>query len=292
MDPAKMEAAITPRTRAIIPVHLYHRMADMDRILKIARKHRLHVIEDAAHAHGSQWDGKGAGSLGVFGSFSFQRSKTMNCAEGGALVTSSEDLYWRVVSQRSCGREQKNGVKVHSGNYRLTSLQAGLLRGQLAAMKRNAPVFDRNGLALDRAVDAAPGVKSLRRNPHITRQAGYNFCFLYQPEAYDGIPGNVFRQALSAELGWQYASTYTPLNHSEVYYPQTKRRHALSAAYLKAITPSRWSLPVAEALWKDHAVTCIWVVFGIAPSRAHLLTDAITKIHENRAELHRSKRRR
>ena len=275
IDPSKVEAAITPRTRAIIPVHLYHRMADLDRLTEIARKHSLHLVEDAAHAHGSQWDGRGAGSHGVFGSFSFQSSKTMNCAEGGALVTSSEDLYLRVVSQRSCGREQKNGVKVHSGNYRLTSLQAALLRGQLAAMVENAPVFDRNGQALDRAVDAAPGVTSLRRNPRITRQVGYSFCFRYEPLEYDGIAGDVFRRALSAELCWPFESTYAPLNHSELYYPHTKKRHALSAEYLMAITPSRWELPAAEALWKDHAVTSPWPIMGMAPTRARLLTDAI-----------------
>jgi L-glutamine:2-deoxy-scyllo-inosose/3-amino-2,3-dideoxy-scyllo-inosose aminotransferase len=291
IDPAKVEAALSPRTRAIIPVHLYHRMADMDRILKIARKHGVHVIEYAAHSHGSQWDDKGAGSLGSFGSFSFQSSKSMNCAEGGALVTNSSDLYWKVVSQRSCGREYKPGVKVHSGNYRLTSFQAAILRGQLVAMKRNAPIIDRNGRALDAAIDAAPGVKALQRNPHISRQVGYEFCFFYEPDQYDGLKAEDFRAALSAELTWPFASTYTPLSHSEVYYPHTKKRHALSPEYVKAITPSRWKLPVAEALWSDHAVTCPWAVFGVSPTRAHLLTDAIAKIYENRAELLRRRKK-
>ena len=77
------------------------------------------------------------------GAFSFQSSKTMRSAEGGAVLTGNEDYYWRIVSQRSCGREFKPGVNAHSGNYRLTSLQAALLRGQLAAMRRNAPIFDR-----------------------------------------------------------------------------------------------------------------------------------------------------
>lgn len=287
IDPAKVEAAITPRTRAIIPVHLYHRLSNMDRILAIARKHKLHVIEDGAHSHGSQWKGKGTGSMGVFGSFSFQSSKTMRSAEGGALMTSNEDLYWQVVSQRSCGRElpERPGVKVHSGNYRITGMQAALLRGQLAAMKRNAPVFDRNGLALDAAVTAAPGCRPLRRHKNLTRQVGYCFAFLYDKEHYDGLPGDLFRKALSAELNWSFLKPYTPLNHSEMYYPHTKRRHHLSKAYLKAITPSRWKLPVAEDLWKDRAIISLWQIYGLAPSRAHLLTDAIARIHENRGEL-------
>jgi L-glutamine:2-deoxy-scyllo-inosose/3-amino-2,3-dideoxy-scyllo-inosose aminotransferase len=285
IDPRRVEEAITRRTRAIMPVHLYHRMADMDRILSIARKHRLHVVEDCAHSHGSRWDGRGSGSLGEFGSFSFQSSKTIRSFEGGALLTNSEDNYWKLVSLRACGREFKAGFKVHSGNYRVTSLQAALLRGQLAAMKRNAPIFDRNGRALDKAVAAAPGVKPLRRNKHITRQTGYCFGFLYEPEQFDGVPGALFRKALSAELNWGFGSTYTPLHHSEIYSPHTKRRHRLSREYVRAITPSRWNLPVADALWKDRAVVSFWTIYGLAPSRAHLLTDAIAKIHEHRGEL-------
>lgn len=285
IDPKKAEAAITRRTRAIIPVHLYHRMADMDAIMRIARKHKLHVIEDSAHTHGSQWDGRGAGSLGDFGSFSFQRSKPMNAGEGGALLMQNEDFYWKVVSQRSCGREYKPGLGLHSGNYRMTSFQAAILRGQLAALRRNAPIINRNGLALDKAVAAAPGVRPLRRNKHITRQCGYAFAFLFDRVAWDDLDGRVFRKALSAELGHGFGGPYTPLPHSEVYSPQMKKRHKLSREYLKAITPSRWDLPGVEELWRHRAVLSAWPIYGLPPKRAHLLTDAIAKLYENREEL-------
>jgi L-glutamine:2-deoxy-scyllo-inosose/3-amino-2,3-dideoxy-scyllo-inosose aminotransferase len=285
IDPDKVEAAITPRTRVIIPVHLYHRMADMDRLMRIARKHRLRVIEDCAHTHGSRWDDRGAGTLGDFGSYSFQSTKLMKSAEGGALLMQKESYYWKVVSQRSCGREYKKGTKVHSGNYRMTSFQAAILRGQLAAMKVNAPIIDRNGLALDKAVADAPGTRPLRRNEHITRQCGYGFVFLYDKEVFDGLGGAAFRKALSAELGREFTTTYTPLSHSEYYSPHTKKRHQLNKTYLKAITPSRWKLPVCEAAWKDRAILTTWDVYGTAPARAHLLTDAIAKIYENRKDL-------
>jgi len=287
IDPAKAEAAITPRTRAIMPVHLYHRMADMGRIRTIARKHGLHVVEDCAHTHGSQWDGRGAGTLGDFGSYSFQRSKLITGGEGGCLLIQNEDYYWKVVSQARCGREY-NGVRVHSGNYRMTSFQAAVLRGQLAAFRRNAPRIDRNGLALDAAVAAAPGVRPLRRSPHITRQCGYGFVFLYDQAAFDGLPADAFRKALSAELSWSFGSTYSPLHHSSFYFPETKKRHRLSASYLKAITPSRWALPVADSLWRDQVVLSGWRVLTCPPSRARLLTEAIAKIHENREDLLRA----
>jgi len=286
LDAKKIEAAITPRTRAIIPVHLYHRMADMDVILKIAKKHKLKVIEDCAHTHGSQWEGKGAGAVGDFGSYSFQMSKVMTAGEGGALLMQSEDDYWKVVSQRSCGREFKPGVRVHSGNYRLTALQAAVLRGQLAAMKVKAPLMERAGVALDKAVAAAPGVRPLRRNPRITRQCGYCFAFLFQPEQWKGVGLDLFRKALSAEIGTVAYGPYTPLNRSEVYYPQTKKRHQLSAAYVKAITPSRWELPVANDVVNNRAVIMFWAqAYAITPKRAHLLTDAIAKVYENQDAL-------
>jgi len=152
-------------------------------------------------------------------------------------------------------------------------------------MKRNAPIIDRNGLALDAAVAAAPGAVPLHRNRHITRQTGYMFGFQIDPRAWEGLSGWDFRKALSAELSWNFGSTYTPLHHSELYYPQTKKRHAISKAHLRAITPSRWDLPVADALYNDRAIMCGWSIYGLAPGRAHLLTDAIAKLHENRGEL-------
>jgi len=285
IDPRKIEIAITPNTRAIIPVHLYHRMADMDAIMRIAKKHNLYVIEDCAHTHGSTWAGKAAGTISDFGSYSFQRSKLINAGEGGALLMQNEDYYWKVVSQRSCGREMKEGIKTHSGNYRMTSLQAAILLGQLEAHRANAPIMDRNGLALDKAIADAPGVKPLRRDSQISRQCSYAFIFLFEPEAFDGLDVKTFRKALSAELGIPFDTTYTPLDHSEVYYPQTKKRHHLSESYQKAINPSRWELPVANDIWANRAVLTQWKIFGCPPDRAALVTDAIVKIYENRSRL-------
>jgi len=285
IDPACIEAAITPRTRAIIPVHLYHRMANMDEIMCIAKKHNIHVIEDTAHSHGSLWSGKSAGTIGTIGSFSFQRSKLMNAGEGGALLLNDESLFWKVVSQRSCGREFKSGTKVHSGNYRITALQAAILRAQLVALQKNMKTIDAMGLAFDRAVAAAPGVSPLRRPEQITRQSSYGFVFLYDKEAFDNLPAPLFRKALSAELGVGFGTTYEPLNQSPVYYPQTKKRHQLSEEYIRAITPSRWKLPAADAIWRHTAVQAHWPVFGCPPEKASLLTDAISRIYEQRHSL-------
>ena len=91
LDPGAFEKAVTPRTRAVIPVHLYGCMCDMDAIMAIARRHSLKVVEDVAHQHGSRWRNQGAGAIGDAGSFSFQQSKPLTCGEGGAVTTNDDE---------------------------------------------------------------------------------------------------------------------------------------------------------------------------------------------------------
>lgn len=284
IDPDNFKDAITARTRAVIPVHLYHRLADMDAIRQIATEHGLVVIEDCAHVHGSTWKGRGVGTMGAFGSFSFQRSKLMNAGEGGALLTQDEALYLKIVSLRSCGREY-DGINVHSGNFRMTAFQAAILLGQLEALRVNADRIDRNGRALDAAVAAAPGVSPLRRSSSITRQCSYAFAFLYDADAFDGLDAPTFRKALKAELGIGFGTSYEPLNRSSVYYPHMKKRHHLSADYVEQLQPSKWEIPVAVDLWQNRLVLAQWPILGTSPERAGFLTDAIAKIFEERHAL-------
>src|SRR5574340_1207733 len=104
LDVNSARAAVTPRTKAIIPVHLAMRFADMDAVLKLASEHGLRVIEDCAHAHGGEYNGRGAGSMGDAGCFSFQSSKIMTCGEGGAVITSRLDIFEVLQSVVNCGR--------------------------------------------------------------------------------------------------------------------------------------------------------------------------------------------
>src|SRR2546427_1588078 len=104
IDPELVEAAVTPRTRAILPVHLAHQMADMDALMAIAERHGLAVVEDCAHAPGQRWNDRGAGCIGSFGSFSHQSSKILTAGEGGSLLTNDESLARRAHSIIDCGR--------------------------------------------------------------------------------------------------------------------------------------------------------------------------------------------
>jgi dTDP-4-amino-4,6-dideoxygalactose transaminase len=146
MDPSRLEAALTPATKAVIPVHLHGQCADMDPILEIARARGLIVIEDAAQAHGAAYRGRPAGSLGDLGCFSFYPAKNLGAGgEGGMVVSGSEELARRVRLLRDWGQEGKYRHVVKGYNYRLEALQAAILRVKLrhlpawnAARARNA----------------------------------------------------------------------------------------------------------------------------------------------------------
>ncbi|MDP4094340.1 MAG: DegT/DnrJ/EryC1/StrS family aminotransferase [Bacillota bacterium] len=284
IDANMVEKAITSKTRAIICVHLYNRLSDLDSLLKIAERHGLWLIEDCSHCHGSKFKGKGAGSLGTFGTYSFQSSKLMQCAEGGAVLTQDRELYGRIMSLRNCGRDFDN-IKIHSGNYRITGFQAAVLIAQLEVLKSKAAYIDKMGHVLDDTLDSLPGVRPLSRNSGTTCQTGYGYAFSYSPENFDGLPAGIFRSALSAELGLEFTSTYTPLNMSEVYYPHLKRRHHLGRNYLESINPANYKLPSALDIWLNRAVVTRWYIFNSSVKEASYLSDAISKIYEHRKDL-------
>lgn len=151
IDPSQIEAKITAKTRAIIPVHLYGQMADMEAVMAVARKHNLVVIEDAAQAIGAERHGKRAGSLGHYGCFSFFPSKNLGAAgDGGMIVTNDAERAEKLVRLRAHGSKPKYYHKVVGGNFRLDTLQAAVVTAKLkhldswtAARQRNAQRYDK-----------------------------------------------------------------------------------------------------------------------------------------------------
>jgi dTDP-4-amino-4,6-dideoxygalactose transaminase len=146
MDAGSLEAAITPRTRAIVPVHLYGQMADMDPILEIGRRHGVPIIEDACQAHGAEYRGRRAGGIGLSGCFSFYPGKNLGaCGEGGIVVTSDEAHAKTIRKLRDWGQTSRYHHDLKGFNYRMDAVQAAILRIKLAhldawteARRRNA----------------------------------------------------------------------------------------------------------------------------------------------------------
>src|SRR5437016_707704 len=162
LDVESVRVAITPRTRAIIPVHLAMRFVDMDSLLTLAHEHNLKVIEDCAHAHGGEYKHRGAGSMGDIGCFSFQESKLMTAGEGGMVVTSNLQYFEHLQSQVNCGRAgitHQYKQRVLGSNYRITELQAALLIGQLEMLPDLAARRVRSAEQLSKALSAIAGVR-------------------------------------------------------------------------------------------------------------------------------------
>jgi dTDP-4-amino-4,6-dideoxygalactose transaminase len=252
IDPDEVEKAITEKTRAILPVHLGSRMADMDRIVEIARRHRLKVIEDCAHMHGGFWRGKGAGSIGDLGCFSFQTTKLMTAGEGGIILTSDEELEERCQSYINCGRiratDKHIGPQEALGwNYRLTEFQAAILLVQLERLKEQIAARDQNTQYLTARLDQIEGVCNLRGDDSMTVRSGYGFVFKYLPEAFGGTPRDTFVAALQAEGIPCHGAFYEPVYKSPLF------------AWRDAVVPvdySETSCPVAERAAYHE---CVWL---------------------------------
>jgi len=201
IDPAAIEAAITKRTRAIIPVHLGGLPCDMDAIMAIAQRHGLVVIEDAAHAHGSEYKGKRVGAIGHMGSFSFQSSKNLNSGEGGIITTNDDKLAERCRSIHNCGRIPTGAWYEHhvmSANYRLGELAGALLNAQFDRLDEQTNTRDANGRYLDKLLSMIPGIAPQKRDDRTTRNAQHLYCARYDQGVF-GVPRTRFLEAVAAE---------------------------------------------------------------------------------------------
>ena len=300
IDPARVAAAITPRTKAIMPVHLYGSFADMDAIMAIARDKGLKVIEDCAHKHGGQWKDQRAGSIGDVGCFSFQLSKLMTAGEGGALTTNDPELYEKLDALRNCGRRpEKNDAEkktdgfyedegnfIQSGNYRLTEFQAALLIESLKRLPQENRLRDENAIYLNAKLAQLPGIVPMRRDARETVEAYFNFSFRYKRDAFDDVPVEVFRNALSKELGFAIEACYEPLNRCSLYAPLTKpSRHRLTEDYWKQVNPARFDLPVCTRAHQEESVCFHFNILMGTQADMDMIAQAITKIHECRGEL-------
>ncbi len=300
IDPAQVEEAITPRTKAIIPVHLYGSFADMDAIMEIAQKHNLWVIEDAAHKHGGEWKGQKAGSIGHIGSFSFQLSKLMTAGEGGALTTSDPGLWEKLDALRNCGRRPEEsadadkgtglygdeGNFIQSGNYRITDFQAAVLIEQLKRLPQQNRTRDENAIYFNTQLASLPGVQPMRRDERETAEAYFNFAFRYDRNEFKALPVAAFREALAAELGCSVEACYEPLNACSLYVPHTKPgRHTLTEEHFRQLDPKRFELPVCTRAYEQESVCFHHNVLMGTQADMDVMLEAIRKIYDHADEL-------
>jgi dTDP-4-amino-4,6-dideoxygalactose transaminase len=262
LDAKLIEKAITPKTKAILPVHLGMRFADMDEILRIAAKHNLKVIEDCAHAHGGMWKGKGAGSMGDLGAFSFQSSKLITSGEGGAVITNNLEYMERVQSYINAGRASltdKYHHRIIGFNYRLGEFQAAVLGPQLDRLPAQAKIRARNMKRFESRLQNTPGIGLLKPDPRITGLAPYGYVMKYFAEKAKDIPRASFVAALQLEgipcdgLFYEpvYKSSLFPLNPADFPALSWGREKPLDLRNMYSC-PESDRAAYHEAVWFPH----------------------------------------
>ncbi len=180
INPDLVEEAITPRTKAVIAVHMGGHPADLDRLKKITDRKKLALIEDSSHAHASEWKGKRIGTFGVAGTFSFQSSKLMTAGEGGIIISNDEKFERQARSVHDCGRmpgEWFYSHFIYGSNYRLSEWQGAVLQAQLGRLDEQTQVRHRNGRLLDRLLGMIPGITPQKLDDRCTRNGQYAYSF-------------------------------------------------------------------------------------------------------------------
>lgn len=281
IDADQIERHITPDTRAILPVHLGSRMADMDRITAIAKARRLKVIEDCAHMHGGFWREKGAGTLGDFGCFSFQSSKLMTCGEGGIIITNDDDYAERCNAYVNSGRGTTADRQASEGtmlgwNYRITEFQAAVLLAQLDRLPEQVAHRNENIAHFERRIAEIEGVSTLPHDARMTARSGYGVVLRYDERAWRNIPRDRFALALFREGIKLYASFYTPVYKTNLF---AWKDAPIEVDYSQVSCPVAEKASYKEMIWLPHEV------FLGTPADVDDLCDAILKLRANIDEL-------
>ncbi|GAB2518388.1 DegT/DnrJ/EryC1/StrS family aminotransferase [Spirosoma aerophilum] len=219
MNPANIEAKITSRTKAIIPVHILGLPANMPQILAIAKKHNLVVIEDACQAHLAEIDHQKVGTFGHAGCFSFQNSKNLAIGEGGAVVSNDDAFMDRCFSYQNYGNPYGMvsgvigaGTLIQGTKMRLTEYQAAIGLAQLKRLDAETTTRNTNAAYLKAKISSIPGVIPYKLYDNVTRAAFHLFPFRYQKESFKGLPREMFLKALAAE-GIPCSKGYATLNN-------------------------------------------------------------------------------
>ncbi len=256
----EVEKAITPRTKAIIPVHFAGQACNMDAIMDIANKHNIKVIEDACHAHGGEYKGNKLGSIGHAGCFSFQSSKNLNSGEGGIIVTNDEDLANMVASLRNVGRVKGGQWYEHhflGCNYRITQLQTAILSLQLTRLEEQTRKRNENGIYLNSLLLSIPGIKPLTRGHGETVHTYHIYIFKYDKAYFNNISKKEFAALLAAEGVPSFMGYPEPLYKQPVFLQKNFMCYALPehVDYTNVCCPNTEQACYEEAVWiLQHAM--------------------------------------
>lgn len=289
LDPQDVERRITENTKAIMPVHIMGQPADMVSIMRLAEKHNLKVIEDAAQAHLSVYKGKKLGTIGDLGCFSFQSSKTIACGEGGAVIGNGEQLMDRCFTVHNHGTSRKGVTEVIGPKYRMNELEAALLLGQLAGVEERFLLRNENAAYLTSRLRDFPGVRPQKLYEGTESGSFYIYGMTYQKEHFNNADRDTFLKAVAAE-GVSLGGYIKAGLHTQPWID-----HILdSKVYQKMYSPARIEryrdergCPACDQVCQEMVM--VWASGPLLGTREDMddIVDAILKVHENRDQLSR-----
>jgi perosamine synthetase len=290
INPSKIEAKITDRTTAIVPVHIYGLPVDMDSVNRVAKQHDLKVIEDACQAWLGEYKGKKLGTLGDLGCYSFQNSKNLPAGEGGAIVGNSDEIMDQCYSFHNCGRpfgsvEATSRYPMRGSNRRMQQIQAITLLSQMSRIEKDADIRLKNAQYLDKKLAEIPGIYPAKLVEGDNRSAYHMYPFRFVAEQFGNVPRDKFIKALRAE-GVPCSSGYGKQNYDGLIEEALNSR-----GYKRLFSEKRlkqWReenvLPGNDQLAKE-AVTFYQSILLGNKSDMDDIVNAVTKIYENRDSL-------
>lgn len=293
IDPKKIDSSITKQTKVIMPVHIGGLPADLDAILEIGKSRNIPVIEDACQAHLAEWDGKKVGTFGLGGAFSFQSSKNLNCAEGGAISSNDEQFIQSCYAFHNQGQGGTGtsfavgGSGTRSTNLRLTEFQSALLLAQMKRLNDQAALRYKNGMYLNSLLNDIDGIYPAKLYDKVTMGAFHLYMFRYDSTCFSNLSLDKFVAALNAE-GIPCSTGYGAMNKSEYVCGLAENPHYVKIYGKKKM--KEWlesnECPVNDQLIKQ----AVWIPQNIllgSRNEMEQIAFAIKKIQKFSKELNK-----
>jgi dTDP-4-amino-4,6-dideoxygalactose transaminase len=269
LDAAKK--AITPKTKAIMIVHAFGALADLDGFLELSKQTGIPIIEDCSQAHGAKWLDQRVGTFGKVGCFSMQQSKLLTSGEGGAIITNDADLYRKIEQVRSDGRlfteHPKSGElelveegQIQGYNMCLSEFQAAVLSDRLSHLDSENEIRHMNARILTELLHDIEGVSTLKFYPQVTTFVYYNFVIRLDLNKFGGKGIDAIAKAMSAELATLVRPIYRPMNKHTLYTPLLCSRVPNTSEVRQLLDPNRFNLPHAEEARKVCLTIPHWVL--------------------------------
>jgi perosamine synthetase len=287
LDPEEVEKRITENTRAIMPVHMMGQPCHLERIMAIAKEHKLAVIEDAAQAHLSEYQGKKLGTIASLGCFSFQTSKTIACGEGGAILGNDEELMDKCYTVHNHGTSRRGRTEVIGPKYRMNEFEAAVLLPQLAGAQERFRRRNENAAHLTARLKGCPGIVPQKLYPGTASGSFYLYAMSYKKEHFNNVDRGRFLKAVTAE-----GVSLSPYIERGLHREPWVENVVKTKVYQKMFSPRRlqqfreeMACPKCDQVCEEMAM--IWASGPLLGTPADMddIADAILKVYENRDKL-------